>query len=101
MDFSIKKNFRVAEGISMEVQGVFAKVFKHNQFLGPDGFFVRGLFSDQDPMVSEHGSAVRRRKNREATGRSKSGFAFVSSLQLKKLALTGLKTHSSCSAVRL
>jgi hypothetical protein len=49
MDFSVRKNFRVAEGISMEIQGVFANVFNHNQFLDPDGFFVSGLFSGSGP----------------------------------------------------
>jgi hypothetical protein len=37
MDFSIKKNFRVTEGISLEFQGVFADVFNHNQWLDPEG----------------------------------------------------------------
>ena len=31
MDFSIKKNFRVTEGISLEFQGVFANALNHNQ----------------------------------------------------------------------
>jgi hypothetical protein len=39
MDLSVRKNFRVAEGISLEVQGVFANVFNHNQFLDPGGFY--------------------------------------------------------------
>jgi hypothetical protein len=39
MDLSVRKNFRVTEGISLEVQGVFANVFNHNQFLDPDGYF--------------------------------------------------------------
>ena len=39
MDLSVRKNFRVAEGISMEVQGVFANIFNHNQFLDPDGIY--------------------------------------------------------------
>ena len=49
MDLSVRKNFRVAEGISLEVQGVFANVFNHNQFLDPDGFFETGLFSGSGP----------------------------------------------------
>jgi hypothetical protein len=49
MDLSIRKNFRVAEGISMELQGVFANVFNHNQFLDPNGFFLSGLFSGSGP----------------------------------------------------
>jgi hypothetical protein len=43
LDLSIRKNFRVTEGISLEVQGVFANVFNHNQFLDPDGFFASYL----------------------------------------------------------
>jgi hypothetical protein len=43
MDLSIRKNFRVTEGISMEIQGVFANVFNHNQFLDPDGFYASYL----------------------------------------------------------
>ena len=43
MDLSVRKNFRVAEGISMEIQGVFANVFNHNQFLDPDGFYASYL----------------------------------------------------------
>ena len=35
MDFSVRKNIRVAEGISMELQGVFANVFNHDQLLDP------------------------------------------------------------------
>ncbi|MGB6401949.1 MAG: hypothetical protein WBF26_03800, partial [Candidatus Sulfotelmatobacter sp.] len=49
MDLSVRKNFRVAEGISMEIQGVFANVFNHDQFLDPDGFFETGLFSGSGP----------------------------------------------------
>jgi carboxypeptidase family protein len=43
MDFSIKKNIRVAERFSLELQGVFANVFNHNQFLDPIG--TSGLFN--------------------------------------------------------
>jgi hypothetical protein len=43
MDFSVKKNIRVAEGFSLELQGVFANVFNHNQFLDPIG--TSGLFN--------------------------------------------------------
>jgi hypothetical protein len=49
MDFSVRKNFRVAEGISMEIQGVFANVFNHDQFLDPNGFYETGLFSGSGP----------------------------------------------------
>jgi len=45
MDFSIKKSVRVAEGISMEFQGVFANVLNHNQWLDPTGLFPMGLFN--------------------------------------------------------
>jgi hypothetical protein len=44
MDFSIKKNFRVTEGISLEFQGVFANIFNHNQWLDPDGANEVALF---------------------------------------------------------
>jgi hypothetical protein len=43
LDFSVKKNIRVAEGISLELQGVFANVLNHNQWLDPD--FTSGLFN--------------------------------------------------------
>jgi hypothetical protein len=33
MDFSIKKNVRVAESVALEFQGVFSNVFNHNQWL--------------------------------------------------------------------
>ena len=49
MDLSVRKNFRVTEGISLEVQGVFANVFNHDQFLDPDGFYETGLFSGSGP----------------------------------------------------
>jgi len=42
MDFSIKKNIRVAESVSFEVQGVFANVLNHNQWLDPTGI---GLYN--------------------------------------------------------
>ena len=35
MDFSIKKNIRVAESVSLEFQGVFANVLNHNQWPDP------------------------------------------------------------------
>ncbi|HEY4764081.1 MAG TPA: carboxypeptidase-like regulatory domain-containing protein [Candidatus Sulfotelmatobacter sp.] len=41
MDFSIKKNIRVAESVSLELQGVFANVLNHDQMF--DGF--PGLYS--------------------------------------------------------
>jgi hypothetical protein len=42
MDFSIKKSIRVAEGINLELQGVFANVLNHNQFT--DNYL--GLYND-------------------------------------------------------
>jgi hypothetical protein len=45
VDFSIKKNIRVAETVSLELQGVFANIFNHNQFLDPTGLFASGLFN--------------------------------------------------------
>jgi hypothetical protein len=44
MDFSIKKNVRVTEGVSLEFQGVFANVLNHNQWLDPLGNFNVALF---------------------------------------------------------
>jgi hypothetical protein len=44
MDFSIKKNFRVTEGVSLEFQGVFANVLNHNQWLDPIGNSAVALF---------------------------------------------------------
>ena len=44
MDFSIRKNIMVAEGISLELQGVFADVFNHNQWLDPVAGNATGLF---------------------------------------------------------
>jgi Carboxypeptidase regulatory-like domain len=44
MDFSIKKNFRVTEGISLEFQGVFANVLNHNQWQDPLGNAEIALF---------------------------------------------------------
>jgi hypothetical protein len=43
MDLSIRKNIVVAEGISLELQGVFADVLNHNQWLDPIG--TSGLFN--------------------------------------------------------
>ena len=44
MDFSVRKNIMVTEGISLELQGVFADVFNHNQWLDPVGASTMGLF---------------------------------------------------------
>jgi Carboxypeptidase regulatory-like domain len=44
MDFSIKKNFRVTEGISLEFQGVFANALNHNQWQDPLGNADAALF---------------------------------------------------------
>ena len=37
LDFSIKKSIRLAESVNVELQGVFANVLNHNQFLDPQG----------------------------------------------------------------
>jgi len=42
MDLSIKKNIRVAESVSLEVQGVFANALNHNQWYDPSGL---GLYN--------------------------------------------------------
>ena len=46
MDLSLKKTIRVAEGINLEFQGVFANVLNHNQWLDPTGL---GLFDGSSP----------------------------------------------------
>ncbi|MFZ0275755.1 MAG: carboxypeptidase-like regulatory domain-containing protein [Candidatus Sulfotelmatobacter sp.] len=45
LDLSVRKNIRVAEGISLELQGVFADVLNHNQFLDPVAGAASGLFN--------------------------------------------------------
>jgi hypothetical protein len=45
MDLSVKKNIRVAESISLELQGVFANFLNHNQWLDNEGAFGSGLFN--------------------------------------------------------
>jgi hypothetical protein len=47
MDFSIKKNFKIYESVSLELQGVFANVLNHNQWLDPP--FNTGLGDGSDP----------------------------------------------------
>ena len=70
MDFSVKKNIRVTEGISMELQGVFANVLNHNQwtdnYLGlynNGGFgalgFNTGFNGEAEPRNIEVGFRVR------------------------------------------
>jgi hypothetical protein len=66
MDFSVKKSIRVAEGISMELQGVFANVLNHNQwtdnYLGlynPGGFGALGAVGEGEPRNIELGLRVR------------------------------------------
>ena len=44
MDFSVRKNIMVTEGVSLELQGVFADVLNHNQWLDPVGANAMGLF---------------------------------------------------------
>ncbi len=45
MDFSVRKNVMITEGVSLEFQGVFANVLNHDQFLDPAGVNGSGLFS--------------------------------------------------------
>jgi len=49
MDFSVRKNIRVAESVSLEVQGVVANIFNHNQWLDPVGIYTTGLFAGSGP----------------------------------------------------
>jgi hypothetical protein len=65
-DFSIKKSVRVAEGINLEFQGVFANVFNHNQwtdnYLGlynTGGFGALGALGEAEPRNIELGARVR------------------------------------------
>ena len=58
VDFSVKKEVRIAESVSMEFQGVFANIFNHNQWLDPVGLslgfpssFGNMLGSAQPPFV--------------------------------------------------
>jgi hypothetical protein len=64
MDFSIKKSIRVAEGISLEFQGVFANVLNHNQwtdnYLGlynTAGFGALGFNTAPDNGIGVNGEA--------------------------------------------
>ena len=66
MDFSIKKNIRVAESVSVELQGVFANVLNHNQwtdnFIGlynNGGFGALGALGEALPRNIEVGLRVR------------------------------------------
>jgi len=66
MDFSIKKSIRVAEGINLEFQGVFANVLNHDQwtdnYLGlynPGGFGALGALGEGEPRNIELGLRVR------------------------------------------
>jgi hypothetical protein len=55
MDLSVSKNIKVWESVSLAVQGVFANVFNHNQFLDPVG--ITGLFSPRHFGTLSLGSA--------------------------------------------
>ena len=57
LDLSIRKNIRVAEGISVELQGVFADVLNHNQFLDPVAGAASGLFNPGGFGALNNGSA--------------------------------------------
>ena len=57
MDFSLKKNIRIAESITLEFQGVFANVLNHNQWLDPIRA-PRGYLTELRPAaVSAHWQA--------------------------------------------
>jgi hypothetical protein len=43
MDLSVKKNIRVAESVSLEIQGIFANVLNHNQWLDANFY---GLYNN-------------------------------------------------------
>jgi len=66
MDFSIKKNIRIAESVGLEFQGVFANVLNHNQwtdnYLGlynVSGFGGLGYLGEAEPRNIELGARVR------------------------------------------
>ena len=66
IDFSIKKDVRIAEGISLQFQGVFANVVNHNQwtdnYLGlynTGGFGALGALGEGEPRNIELGARVR------------------------------------------
>jgi len=47
MDFSLRKTIRIAESVSLELEGVAANVLNHNQWLDPIG--TTGLFDGSSP----------------------------------------------------
>lgn len=49
MDFSLRKQIRVAESVSLEFEGVFANVLNHNQWLDPQFNAATGLFDGSSP----------------------------------------------------
>ncbi len=66
MDLSLKKSIRVAESVSLELQGVFANVLNHNQwtdnYLGlynNGGFGALGALGEAEPRNIELGARVR------------------------------------------
>jgi len=64
MDFSIKKNIRVAENVGLEFQGVFANVLNHNQMLDGfpwlgDPFSFGAIGGEAQPRQIEVGARVR------------------------------------------
>jgi Carboxypeptidase regulatory-like domain len=70
MDFSIKKNIRMAESVSLELQGVFANVFNHMQWTdnylglyGTSSFgalgYNTGYSGEGEPRQIELGARVR------------------------------------------
>jgi hypothetical protein len=57
LDLSIKKSIHIAERFSVEVQGVFANVLNHDQFLDPIGGAAMGLFNPGGFGALNNGSA--------------------------------------------
>ena len=56
-DFSMKKSIRVAERFTVELQGVFANVLNHNQWLDPVAGAAMGLFNPGGFGALNNGSA--------------------------------------------
>ncbi len=65
MDFSIRKNIRVAESFAIELQGIFANILNHNQMLDPQGIALYSpgtfgnLLGEASPRNIELGARVR------------------------------------------
>jgi len=61
MDFSIRKNVRLAESVSLEFQGVFANVFNHDQLRDPIGMglYSPGNFGSVPDSATEQPGGIR------------------------------------------